>query len=98
MTVQFRAATRADVGGVLGLLIDYGLGRSRESEDMALYETAFDVMQADANNCLIVGERDGWIVATYQITYIAGLSLRFARRGQLESVRVASDLRSSVIC
>ena len=42
---------------------------------------------------LIVGEQDGRIVATYQISYLPGLSLKAARRAQVESVRVASDLR-----
>jgi ribosomal protein S18 acetylase RimI-like enzyme len=93
----FREATRADVADVVALLVDDGLGRSRETDDLALYHTAFDVMNADAHNRLIVGEQDGRIIATYQITFILGLSLRAAKRAQIESVRVASDLRGQGI-
>ncbi|MCF2870808.1 GNAT family N-acetyltransferase [Octadecabacter sp. G9-8] len=97
MTVIFRPATRADVPAVVGLLVDDGLGSARETEDMAIYQSAFDAMDKDAGNTLIVGEQDGRIVATYQITFILGLSLKASRRAQIESVRVASDLRGQGI-
>jgi len=50
-------------------------------------------MASEGNNHLIVGEQDRQIVATYQLTFISGLSLGAARRAQIESVRVASALR-----
>ncbi|MEO3413702.1 GNAT family N-acetyltransferase [Roseovarius sp. CAU 1744] len=92
--IRFREADRADVTQVVALLRDDMLGRSREADDMSIYLTAFDGMQKEGGNRLIVGEDgDGAIVATYQITLISGLSLRAARRAQIESVRVASHLR-----
>lgn len=91
----WRAATRADVAQVVALLADDALGAKRESADLAPYLAAFDAMVAEGNNQLIVGEQDGAIVATYQLTFISGLSLRAARRAQVESVRVASHLRSA---
>ena len=97
MTVTFREAQRADVPAVIALLVDDGLGASREAGDMDIYLRAFDVIQSGGGNTVIVGERDGRIVATYQITIIAGLSLRASTRAQLESVRVASDLRGQGI-
>lgn len=95
--MHWRPATRADVPQVVALLADDDLGARREVADMAPYLAAFDAMQAEGNNTLIVSEQDGAIVATYQLTFISGLSLRAARRAQVESVRVATSLRSTGI-
>ncbi|WP_299676770.1 GNAT family N-acetyltransferase [uncultured Roseobacter sp.] len=97
MTVTFRPATRDEVADVLALLQDDKLGATREGLDLADYQTAFDSMTDEAANHLIVGVREGRVIATYQITFISGLSLRAARRAQIESVRVASDLRGQGI-
>jgi len=96
--IRFREARVEDVPAVIALLRDDGLGATREEAKMADYIAAFARMQAEGSNHLIVGEQSGGaqggrIVATYQITFISGLSLRAARRAQVESVRVASDLR-----
>ena len=96
--ITFREATRDDVPRVLALLTDDDLGRGRENQDTAAYLDAFDRMQAEGHNHLIVGQNaDGAIVATYQLTFISGLSLSAARRAQIESVRVASHLRGQGI-
>lgn len=92
--IRFRPATAADVPAVVALLADDVLGAGRESADLAPYHAAFEAMQSEGNNTLIVGELDGTAVATYQITFISGLSLRAARRAQVESVRVAASLRN----
>ncbi len=97
MTVRFRLARREDVMAVVDLLRDDALGAVREAAGRARYEAAFDAIQAEGGNSLIVGEAGGRIVATYQLTLITGLSLRATRRAQLESVRVASDLRGQGI-
>ncbi len=70
------------------------MGATRETDDMAAYFAAFDAMSYEYGNDLIVGEADGRVVATYQLTFITGLSLRASRRAQVESVRVAANLRS----
>lgn len=93
MTVVFREARAEDVMAVVGLLRDDALGAAREGAEQGHYEAAFDAMQAESGNNLIVGEVEGRIVATYQLTFVTGLSLRAARRAQIESVRVSSDLR-----
>ena len=98
MNVSFRAATRDDVPAVLALLRDDDHGVRRETGDLATYLDAFDTMQAEGTNTLMIGETaDGRIVATYQLTFITGLSHRATRRAQIESVRVASDLRGQGI-
>lgn len=89
----WREATRADVPAVVALLADDVLGQGRESADLAPYLAAFDAMQDEGGNRLIVAEQDGRVVACYQLTLISGLSLTAARRAQVEGVRVTADLR-----
>lgn len=94
MQVRFREARREDVRAVVAMLADDMLGQGREHADIRVYLAAFDEMKREGGNLLIVGEDEGGaVVATYQITFIAGLSLAATRRAQLELVRVASHLR-----
>jgi GNAT superfamily N-acetyltransferase len=93
MTVVFRSSTRADVPAIVALLRDDTLGAAREASNMGAYLIAFDAMRTEGTNMLIVGEHAGQIVATYQLTFITGLSLRAARRAHIESVRVAASMR-----
>lgn len=92
--IRWREAKREDVPAIVALLADDPLGAARETDDMAVYLAAFDAMSYEYGNTLIVGEADGRVVATYQLTFITGLSLRATRRAQVESVRVAAKLRS----
>lgn len=94
MTVRFRDATRADVPAVMALLADDALGATRETASAADYLAGFDAMATEPNSHIVVGEDDaGRIVATFQLTFLRGLSHRAARRAQIESVRVAAGLR-----
>lgn len=97
MTVEFREARSKDVPAIIAMLVDDVLGSGREDADPEPYQVAFARMQKEGGNTVIVGELDGRLVATYQITFISGLSLRAARRAQIESVRVASDMRGKKI-
>jgi len=54
--IRFREARREDVPAVVGLLADDALGAAREGTDSAPDLAAFDAMQAEAGNILIVGE------------------------------------------
>jgi GNAT superfamily N-acetyltransferase len=91
--IEFRVARREDVPAIVGLLADDMLGGSREISGMERYLGAFDDIAREGGNEVIVGEQDGAVVATYQITFISGLSLAATRRAQIESVRVAAHLR-----
>jgi GNAT superfamily N-acetyltransferase len=91
-----RRAQRADLPRLLELLADDVLGKNREgvgSDDVA-YAQAFDVIDSDRNQCLLVAEVDGSIAGMLQITFIPGLSRRGAWRANIEAVRVDSQLRS----
>ncbi|KIT14467.1 GNAT family N-acetyltransferase [Jannaschia aquimarina] len=97
MKVRFRVADRTDLEAVLHLLSDDELGASREVAPLSVYQEGYDRMIDEGMSLLIVGESPDRIVATYQITFISGISLRAARRAHLEGVRVASNLRGTGI-
>ncbi|WP_299830048.1 GNAT family N-acetyltransferase [uncultured Roseobacter sp.] len=97
MTLTFRPAERGEVAAIVALLQDDMLGSAREGSDLETYLAAFDRMTTEGGNQLIVGIDGNRVVATYQLTFISGLSLRAARRAQIESVRVSGDLRGQGI-
>ena len=94
MGFSIRRANVADVPAIIDLLADDEIGASREMpDDRAPYDESFGAVAADANQLLVVGERDGQVVATMQLTFIPGLSRRGTWRAQIEGVRVASSAR-----
>jgi len=97
--VIFRGATRADVPAILELLADDEIARSRrsgaatpEAVDAALW-AAFEAIDADPRNELIVADENGTVVGTCQLTFTPSLSRRGAERMTIEAVRVRGDLR-----
>jgi ribosomal protein S18 acetylase RimI-like enzyme len=94
--IQFRTATRYDLSQILHLLADDELGKTREiqSEQTASeYLTAFDEIESDINNELIVASQGTEVLAVLQITYIPNLTLKGTKRAQIEGVRVSSKTR-----
>ena len=94
-----RRAERADLPRLLELLADDVLGKNREgvgSIDPA-YARAFDTIESDRNQTLLVAELDGRVVGMLQLTFIPGLSRRGAWRANIEAVRVDSALRGQGI-
>ena len=91
--IHWREGRREDVAAVVAMLADDVLGAGRETAALASYLAAFDAMAAEGNNRLIVAEQAGALVATYQITFLSGLSLGAARRAQIEGVRVSAAAR-----
>lgn len=97
MAVSFRLARREDVAAIVALLADDPLGQGREGLDLAPYLEAFEEIAANPMHQLIVGESAGEIVATCQLTLLAGLSRQGAKRMLIEAVRVKADLRGQGI-
>jgi GNAT superfamily N-acetyltransferase len=94
MTAVFRAARRADVPAIVAMLADDFLGAGREEAEIDdAYWAAFDAIDADSRNRLIVAEADGQIVGTLQLTLLPGLSRHGMLRAQIEAVRVAAPVR-----
>jgi len=100
--MEFRSAERVDVPAILRLLADDEITRSRgygvvaEEVDAATW-AAFEAIDADPNNELIVGEDGGEVIATCQLTFTPGLSRGGAWRMTVEAVRVRAESRSGGI-
>ena len=103
-TFRLRLASPADLPAIVGLLADDSLGAGRErGEDMAPYERAFEAIDADPSHLLVVGELAtsgdavGPVVATFQLSFLPGISRHGSWRSQIEGVRVAGSLRGQGI-
>ena len=95
--VTIRRARRDDVAPIVRLLADDPLGARRESDVSPLpsgYLDAFDAIDRDPNQVLLVGDREGAIVAVLQVTLTPHLTYRGGWRATIEGVRVSSRLRS----
>jgi GNAT superfamily N-acetyltransferase len=98
MTVVFRSATTADLPAIIALLMDDPLGKLREDLGTPLnpvYLAAFEAIERDPNQLLVVADMAGEVVGSLQLTFIPGLSRLGMWRGQIEAVRVASSQRGS---
>jgi len=96
MKLKFRQATRKDLSEIVRMLADDFLGTTRERYENPLpesYVKAFEEINADKNNELIVAEKDGKIVGTLQITFTPSISFQGGKRATVESVRVDDKYR-----
>ena len=91
---EIRRATADDIPAIVAMLADDPLGARRESpDDLAPYQGAFERIDRDPGQRLVVAVRDGRTVGTLQLTVIPGLSRRGATRSIIEGVRIHSDER-----
>ena len=89
--MKLRRARRQDVAAIVALYADDKLGAARETPDaLDCYYAVFDRLDGE----LLVGELDGAVVATMQLTMIQQLSAQGGKVAQIESVRVARAHRS----
>ncbi|TCC27788.1 GNAT family N-acetyltransferase [Kribbella speibonae] len=94
--VVIRRATAADVAAIVAMIADDQLGATRESlDDLTPYLAAFEQIDADPNQLLVVADRNDEVIGTLQLTIIPGLSRRGSTRGLIEAVRVAAPARGS---
>lgn len=94
--VTFRRAEHRDLAEIVRLLRDDSLGRDREApegERDDVYLRAFDAIDADARQLLIVAEQDGRVAGTLQLTFIPQLTFQGGERAQIEGVRVDRSVR-----
>ena len=100
MNLKFRQATPEDLPEIVRMLADDFLGATREQYETPLpegYIKAFEEIDADKNNELIVAEKDGEIVGTLQITFTPSISFQGGKRATVESVRVDEKYRGQFI-
>jgi len=95
-TPVIRQASLSDLAPIIGLLADDPLGNQRENASLPLdqcYLDAFDALERDENQMLVVSEYKNEIVGCLQLSFIPGLSRTGMWRAQIESVRVSASLR-----
>lgn len=99
--MHFRKATRADLPAIVRLLAQDMLGQQREAYQDPLptsYHEAFDRIDADPNQELIVAENaDREVIGTLQLTILPYLTYQGSSRALIEAVRVREDHRGGGI-
>ena len=91
-----RRARRHDIDAIVHMLADDQLGATRDDPgNLDSYLRAFDEINADPNQLLVVAVAEDEPVGTLQLTIIPGLARRGSLRGQIEAVRIRADHRGS---
>ena len=95
---MLREARRDDIKRIVEMLDDDALASGREKPaDMTAYQTAFEVIAADANNALYVWDEDDVAMGCLQLTFLPGMSYRGSWIAQVEGVRVDRSMRGEGI-
>jgi GNAT superfamily N-acetyltransferase len=98
--INIRKATHDDVAEIVRMLADDRLGEKREQYTNPLphqYYAAFNEIDADKNNYLIVAEIDNKVIGTLQLTLIPYLTYQGGKRALIEAVRIDSAYRGKGI-
>ena len=96
--IVFHSARLADVPAIVALLADDELGSQRENIGTPLdsrYVSAFQAIEDDPNQRLIVVADGEEIIGTLQLSIIPGIARMGSWRGQIEAVRIAAHRRDS---
>lgn len=97
---RFREARSDDLASLVEMLADDELGKTRESTGTLLkvgHIRAFEAIQNDPNNELVVCESDGQLLGMPQMTFTPYLTYIGSWRALIEGVRVASSKRGDRI-
>ncbi|MGB0895653.1 MAG: GNAT family N-acetyltransferase [Parashewanella sp.] len=96
MTLEFRTAKATDLPQLIALLANDALGKQREDAGSPInpsYLSAFNAIERDHNNLLIVATLENQIVGMLQLTFIPYLTHIGSWRGLIEGVRVSEHFR-----
>src|SRR5699024_780072 len=94
--MEFRKATKEDVYAIVRLLADDELGAQRERFEEplpAVYYEAFNAMESQVGNQIILAVENQKVIGCLQLTIIPGLARQGEKRAQIEGVRVDRDYR-----
>ena len=98
--LQVRKATSEDIATIIALLIEDELGASRQEQSpkaMIKYHQAFQLIDCDPNQYLMVVENNDMVIATCHLTIMPSLTYSGATRMQIEAVRVSAKFRGQKI-
>ena len=99
-TLTFRKAQRTDLETIVALLASDLLGQAREDAStplQAAYVSAFEAIDADPNQLLVVVTDADQVIGTLQLTFLPNISRLGAWRAQIEAVRIDPNCRSAGI-
>ncbi|QGH37016.1 GNAT family N-acetyltransferase [Gracilibacillus salitolerans] len=97
---MFREAEENDVGEIVKMLANDRLGKTRENYTHPLpkqYIKAFEAIQSDTNNELIVAVLEGHIIGVLQITFTPYITHQGGWRATIEGVRTDESVRGKGI-
>ncbi len=92
----FRKAKQEDLPAIIRLLAEDKLGEKRERISEAVdpcYLSAFDRIEADPNQFLMVLEEKDALIGTCHLTLMPSLTFQGALRLNIEAVRIAESRR-----
>ena len=98
--IQFCEAQKSDLKYIVQMLADDPLGIKRERFESPLpssYSNAFDSIDKDSNNALILAILKDEIIGVLQLTFIPNLTYQGSWRAMIEGVRVSSKFGSKGI-
>lgn len=98
--LKYRKATKEDLEDIVALLIEDDLGKTREVLNDAVdahYLKAFDLIDKDPNQYLMVCIMNDSIVGTCHLTIMPSLTLHGSIRMQIEAVRISEKMRGQNI-
>lgn len=98
--MEFRKANEKDVHAIVRLLADDELGATREKFEEPLpsvYYDAFQAIESQNGNQIIVAVEEDHIIGCLQLTIIPGLARKGMKRAQIEGVRVDRNYRGKSI-
>ncbi len=94
--MHFRKAQKEDLPAIVRLLADDELGSGRERYEDPLpeeYDQAFDAIEAQIGNQVILALEEEKVIGCIQLTIIPGLARLGMKRAQIEGVRVDKKYR-----
>jgi GNAT superfamily N-acetyltransferase len=93
----FRPATRDDIDAIVRMLADDPLGATRERHEDPLpagYLAAFEAIERDPHNELVVACDAQQVIGVLQLTFIPYLTHQGSWRALIEGVRIDSRMRA----
>ena len=98
--LSYRKARQEEIESIIKMLAEDELGLSRENLAIPLdkaYLDAFEQIDSDPNQYLMIVERDNQIVGSCHLTIMPSLTFTGSTRLQLEGVRVSAACRGQKI-
>ncbi|MBT4989904.1 MAG: GNAT family N-acetyltransferase [Rickettsiales bacterium] len=96
LQIKIRKASKEDVPDIVRIISDNPIGALREDFQENIpnsYYVAFDRIDQDINQLLVVAEIKSNIVGTLQISFISNMSVKGAYRALIEGMHVDSKYR-----